>query len=170
MMKGQNKDKNRRLVGMALLFGALVLAGLLITTIFPKDETEDSANATQAEERLDDARRQALIDEAERTGNDTQDIDPEKAKEMMGLKVVIPDQLVEDYLNGDKTTLKQEMEDFLVEYDFYADATKAVCTQVVTKDYKKGITNMEFKLDDQGRTTLTLEYREDSHRYGFNFY
>lgn len=169
-MKKQDKDRRKRIIGMALLFCAMILVGLLITTIFPKDNTKNKGNSTQAEEQLDDARRQALIDEAERTGNDSQDIDPQKAKEMMGLKVVIPDQLVEYYLNGDKTALEQEMEEFLVEYDFYADVTKAVCTQTVTKDYKKGITNMEFRLNDQARTTLTLEYREDGHKYEFNFY
>lgn len=168
--KNKNKDRKSRFIGMALIFGALILVGLLITTVFPRDEAEDKGNKTQAEKILDDARRQSLIDEAERTGTDTEDIDPEKAKEIMRLKVVIPDQLVEAYLDGDREGLEKKMEDFLVKYDFYMDVTKAVCTQTVTKDYKRNITNMEFTLNDQAKTTLTLEYHGDTNKFDFNFY
>ena len=83
-------------------------------------------------------------------------------------RIVITDEILDLYLDGNVEKLQEEMENFLVEYDFYMDVTKATCTQIVTMDYKKDVAHIEFKLNDPARTILTLEYKEHN-KYEFNF-
>ena len=87
----------------------------------------------------------------------------------MGLKVVLPDEFKETYLGDRYERFMKEAEDFLVEYDFYMDVNKITCTQLITVDYKKNITYLEFKMDDSARSILTVEYHGNNDQFVFNF-
>lgn len=164
-----NDERTQRKAGViAIILGVLLVAGVGIYFLLSGGEKEPAESGQAGEAQLDDAEREALINEIDTKATGDEDIDPEKAKTVMGLKVVIPDEILELYLNGDQESLVREMEDFLVEYDFYMDVTKASCTGIVTMDYKKDIAYLEFKLNDPARTILTLEFR-DHRKYEFNF-
>lgn len=162
-------EKNQRRAGLlAIILGILLVAGIGIHFLLSGSGEKAPTESGQAgETQLDAAEREALISEIDSTATGDEDIDPEKAKTVMGLKVVISDEILE-LLDDDEESLVREMEDFLVEYDFYMDVTKATCTQVVTMDYKKDIAYIEFKLNDPAKTILTLEYKDHS-KYEFNF-
>lgn len=164
-----NDERIQRKAGMiAIILGILMVAGIGIYFLLSGDEKEPAESGKTGEAQLNDAEREALIGEIDAAATGDEDIDPEKAKTVMGLKVVISDEILELYLNGDQESLTREMEDFLVEYDFYMDVTKARCTGIVTMDYPKDIAYLEFKLNDPARTILTLEFR-DHRKYEFNF-
>ena len=164
-----NDERTQRKAGVvAIILGILLVAGVGIYFLLSGGEKEPAESVKTEEAQLDDAEREALIGEIDRAATGDEDIDPEKAKTVMGLKVVISDEILELYLNGDQESLVREMEDFLVEYDFYMDVTKASCTGIVTMDYKKDIAYLEFKLNDPARTILTLEFK-DHKNYAFNF-
>lgn len=161
--------KTRKWIGILLLVFALCLVGFCVKSLLPGSDEDVPTNVNQSEE-LSEEEREAMLNEINAKANDVKDIEPEKAKEIMGLQVEIPEEIAELYIEGNTEKLKAEMEDFLVEYDFYADVTKAVCTQIVTRDYKKEVSYLEFKLNDRAKTILTVEYRSDKDRFIFNFH
>ena len=166
-----NNERTQRKIGiMAVILGIILIAGTGLYFLFSDDsdaekQLSDSADQT---EQIDKEMRQALIDEINADASGEEEIDKEKAKTVMGLRIVITDEILDLYLDGNVEKLQEEMENFLVEYDFYMDVTKATCTQIVTMDYKKDVAHIEFKLNDPARTILTLEYKEHN-KYEFNF-
>lgn len=163
-----NDEKFQRKAGfIAMLLGILIIVGIGICFFLP--EKEEPAESSQKEAvQLEEEERKALMNEINSTATGDADIDEETAKAVMGLNVTVSDEILERYLDGNRETLVSEMENFLVEYDFYMDVTKATCTQIVTMDYKKDIAYIEFILNDPARTVLTLEYKDHS-KYDFNF-
>lgn len=166
-----NNEQTQRKIGiMAVILGIILIVGIGLYFFFSDDndaEKQLSDSAGQAEQ-IDKTKRQALIDEINADAGGEEEIDEEKAKTVMGLRIVITDEILNLYLDGNVEKLQKEMENFLVEYDFYMDVTKATCTQIVTMDYKKDVAYIEFKLNDPARTILTLEYKEHD-KYEFNF-
>ena len=166
-----NNEQTQRKIGiMAVILGMILIVGIGLYFFFSDDndaEKQLSDSADQAEQ-IDKTKRQALIDEINADAGGEEEIDEEKAKTVMGLRIVITNEILNLYLDGNVEKLQKEMENFLVEYDFYMDVTKATCTQIVTMDYKKDVAHIEFKLNDPARTILTLEYKEHN-EYEFNF-
>ncbi len=166
-----NNEQTQRKIGiMAVILGIILIVGIGLYFFFSDDndaEKQLSDSADQAEQ-IDKTKRQALIDEINADAGGEEEIDEEKAKTVMGLRIVITNEILNLYLDGNVEKLQKEMENFLVEYDFYMDVTKATCTQIVTMDYKKDVAHIEFKLNDPARTILTLEYKEHN-EYEFNF-
>ena len=166
-----NNEQTQRKIGiMAVILGIILIAGIGLYFFFSDDndaekQLSDSADQT---EQIDKEMRQALIDEINADASGEEEIDEKKAKTVMGLRIVITDEILNLYLDGNVEKLQEKMENFLVEYDFYMDVTKATCTQIVTMDYKKDVAHIEFKLNDPARTILTLEYKEHN-KYEFNF-
>ncbi|NCE98106.1 hypothetical protein [Emergencia sp. 1XD21-10] len=158
--------KVRKVLGCLIIILALFLIGMMVKMIF---FTEAEPETDPPAQELEDAERKAMLQELEQNANGSAEIDPEKAKQIMGLKIEISDELAALYLDGNKDSLQNEMENFLVKYDFYADVTKAVCTKLITKDYANDISYIEFQLNDSARTILTLEYHGDNGKFKFNF-
>ncbi|NCF00523.1 hypothetical protein [Emergencia sp. 1XD21-10] len=166
-----NNERTQRKIGIiAVILGIILIAGIGLYFLFSdnSDVKEPLPDNGEQEEQIDKVKRQAMIDEINADAGGEEDIDTEKAKTVMGLRIVIADEILDLYLDGNAEKLQEEMENFLVEYDFYMDVTKATCTQIITMDYKKEIAYIEFKLNDPARTILTLEYKEHN-EYEFNF-
>lgn len=166
-----NNERTQRKIGIiAVILGIILIAGIGLYFLFSdnSDAKEPLPDNGEQEEQIDKAKRQAMIDEINADAGGEEDIDTEKAKTVMGLRIVIADEILDLYLDGNAEKLQEEMKNFLVEYDFYMDVTKATCTQIITMDYKKEIAYIEFKLNDPARTILTLEYK-DHGKYEFNF-
>ncbi|MCI5688066.1 MAG: hypothetical protein MR303_06225 [Emergencia sp.] len=166
-----NNERTQRKIGIiAVILGIILIAGIGLYFLFSdnSDVKEPLPDNGEQEEQIDKVKRQAMIDEINADAGGEEDIDTEKAKTVMGLRIVIADEILDLYLDGNAEKLQEEMENFLVEYDFYMDVTKATCTQIITMDYKKEIAYIEFKLNDPARTILTLEYK-DHGKYEFNF-
>lgn len=163
-----NDEKFQRKAGLiAMLLGLLIIVGIGVYFLLPEKE-EPEKNGQEGIAQLEEAERKALMNEIDSTATGDTDIDEETAKTVMGLNVTIFDEILDRYLDGNRERLVSEMENFLVEHDFYMDVTKAICTQIVTMDYKKDIAYIEFELNDPARTILTLEYKNHS-KYDFNF-
>lgn len=166
-----NNERTQRKIGIiAVILGIILIAGIGLYFLFSdnSDVKEPLPDNGEQEEQIDKVKRQAMIDEINADAGGEEDIDTEKAKTVMGLRIVIADEILDLYLDGNAEKLQEEMKNFLVEYDFYMDVTKATCTQIITMDYKKEIAYIEFKLNDPARTILTLEYK-DHGKYEFNF-
>ena len=88
-----NDERTQRKAGViAIILGVLLVAGVGIYFLSSGREKEPAESGQAGEAQLDDAEREALIGEIDATATGDEDIDPEKAKTVMGLKVVIPDE------------------------------------------------------------------------------
>lgn len=166
MKKFVEKLKEPKVWGVIVIIVGLVVIGSSVAALFSDDE-EKPKEPEGTEEKISEEERQAIINDL--PGTDEKDIESETAKKNMGLKVVIPDELKETYLGDRYERFMKEAEDFLVEYDFYMDVNKITCTQLITVDYKKNITYLEFKMDDSARSILTVEYHGNNDQFVFNF-
>lgn len=162
--------KKRIIIGGIAIFLAVFS---VIWFVFIDQHTEAEQETEVNNKMIDDQERQMLLAELNAQdpsfAEDT-DVDFEAARKIMSLQMTISDEIVNNYLGGNRELLFAELESFLVEYDFWQDATSAVCTQIITKDYKKNITYVEFRLNDPARTTITLDFDEDDYSYTWNFY
>lgn len=167
MEKIIEKLKNPKFLGMIAILIGLILVGTAVNVLLSDDEEVQEEPGAVTEEKISDAERQSLINQLPQT--DEEDIEPEKAKKIMNLEVIMPDELAEMYLGDQYDRFVKEAEDFLVEYDFYMDTSRIVCTQLITVDYKKNITYLEFKMNNSARSIMTVEYRGNRDEFVFNF-
>ena len=162
------KADKRRIAGLILIALAVLIVIFLIRSIvFGNEMAEDEP---KKENNLTETERNLIIEDLNLNGDDAEDVNPDIAKKIMNLEVVISDEIVKDCLPEQEEKLTREMENFLVENDFYMDVTKASCTQEVTKNYLTKEIYMEFKLNDPARTIVSVEFRQGSSRFSFNFY
>lgn len=167
---GWLKADRKRMAGMLLTLIAMVIAAFFIRSILMPDADTDAKAEKREDTKLTETERNLIIEDLNINGDDSEDVDPDVAKKIMSLELAISDEITRDVLAGEKESLKKEMEDYLVANDFYMDVTKAVCTQEVTKNYLTKEIYMEFKLNDPARTIVSVQFRQGSSRFSFNFY
>ena len=157
------KEDKRRIAGLILIVLAALIVIFLIRSIVLGNEV--AGDEPKNENHVTETERNLLIEDLNLNGSDAEDVNPDVAKKIMNLEVVISDEIVKDCLPEQKEKLTREMENFLVENDFYMDVTKAVPKNYLTKEIY-----MEFKLNDPARTIVSVEFRQGSSRFSFNFY
>ena len=151
------KADKRRIAGLILIALAVLIVIFLIRSIVLGNEMAE--DEPKKENNLTETERNLIIEELNLNGNDAEDVNPDIAKKIMNLEVVISDEIVKDCLPGQEEKLTRDM-----------DVTKASCTQEVTKNYLTKEIYMEFKLNDPARTIVSVEFRQESSRFSFNFY
>ena len=161
------KADPKRMAGILLALLAVLVVVFFVRSLLAPKVQEQKVNQ---QGNLTETERNLLIEDLNLNGNDAEDVDPDVAKRIMHLEVVVSDEITEDVLLDQRENLTKEMEDYLVENDFYMDVTKAVCTQEVTKNYLTKEIYMEFKLNDPARTIVSVQFRQGSSRFSFNFY
>ena len=162
------KADPKRMAGILLALLAVLVAVFFVRSLLAPKVQEQKAN--KQDQNIAETERNLLIEDLNLNGNDAEDVDTDVAKRIMHLEVVVSDEITEDVLLDQRENLTKEMEDYLVENDFYMDVTKAVCTQEVTKNYLTKEIYMEFKLNDPARTIVSVQFRQGSSRFSFNFY
>lgn len=162
------KADRKRMAGVIFTLLAMAIAAFFIRSILMPDADAKAEKGEDA--KLTETERNLIIEDLNINGDDSEDVDPDVAKKIMSLELAISDEITRDVLVGEKESLKKEMEDYLVANDFYMDVTKAVCTQEVTKNYLTKEIYMEFKLNDPARTIVSVQFRQGSSRFSFNFY
>lgn len=162
----------------SILFGIILIAAAILIVVFffigsfGNDEQATSENGSDVENsaELAEQERDALIAEINSNANDATDLDEETAKAIMNLEIIIPDAISNMYFDGDTSQLCKELEQYLIDEDFYMNVTRAKCNHTVTMDHRNNVVYLDFSINDKLGTTVTVKWYKDRGTYKFNYY
>lgn len=146
-------NKKAKMLGIVLIVIAIIFLAFSVKNIFFKEEIKENQTEEVVTEEL--------------PANDARDITEKEAKEVMKLKIEIPDEMTKELI-PDMDYFKSEFEKWLTEEDYWADVTRAKTDFVITKDYNHKKIFMTFFLDDYGKTEVQVTYDYGKNKYEFN--
>lgn len=136
--------KIQKIAGVLCIVMALVIGGFAVRHFFFA-EKEKTPNK---EKRTDPINIEVY------TGNGVDELDREKAKNTMNLKVIIPSNVSKRL--KDVPRLKREVEKYLIDAGFWPDVHTATCEDAISENFSTGLQIVSFILDNPASTRINV--------------
>ncbi len=146
-------NKKVKILGTVLIIIAIIFLAFSVKNLFFKEEVKENQKEDVVSEEL--------------PANDARDITEKEAKEVMKLKIQMPEEMQKELI-PDMAYFKSEFEKWLTKEDYWADVSRAKTDFVITKDYNHKNILMTFFLNDYMKTEVQVTYNYGENKYEFN--
>lgn len=156
----------KKTLGMLVIAVGVIVLAFFLYTILSDSRKEPSDNRTISEEN-----REKIIENITQSANDSQDVDPKKAKQIMNLKIRCDFKEFEDrYFPKGFDELKEKVEELLVEKDLWLEVQEAQVEKDVYINYAKPSVMFLLELDNRYKHIVEVTYFYEDGMYELELY